>query len=106
MIHFTSLNMNSNAIRLITILLPLIGLICQVYYIADAYVAFASVTQVTQLRQEKIEIPVFVFCVDYLDSSQNWTNETFKASQFPTPRSRLNRFKSLNNSIDDFQVYI
>src|SRR5690348_6866521 len=93
-------------VKIVNFLFPFIFMGCQIYYITVGFFESESYTKSTRLHRENFTIPVFVFCVDSLDSSQNWTGESIDPGQYPTPQSRLDRFRDLKDSIDELYIYL
>src|SRR5690349_12183314 len=87
----------SKFMKTLPLVLSLIGLIYQLYYISTAYFSYASVTEITQLRQDKLQVPVFIFCHYWNQARQNRTKEPDDC-KYPTIRSRLDRFSNLSDS--------
>src|SRR5690242_1653275 len=77
-------------------ILPAIGILWQSYHITDAYMRYNSVTEITQLRQDLLNVPVLVFCIHALSSGLNFKiGKTLNIIDYPTPKSQINRLADL-----------
>src|SRR5689334_5780075 len=77
--------------------LPIGCCILKLYQLISAYYEYGSVTEITQRSEDNMDIPIIVFCVKSLLSFQNCKPEKLNKSDYPTPKSRLDRFIGLNN---------
>src|SRR4051812_45345209 len=63
-------------IKVMPVIIPFIGLIYQLYHIIDAYVSYTSVSEITMIRKDRLQAPVFVFCNRWNESEQNWSTNS------------------------------
>src|SRR5690348_6883180 len=94
------MNKSMIVFKYFAITLSLIGLLFQLYNIIDAYLLYNSVTEITQLREDTIKIPAFVFC-NYIMNSNQFFGITRKMHRLKTrgmtPKLYINRFDNLSD---------
>lgn len=90
--------------------LPIACCIWQLYYISEGYFAYSTVNEITQLKENSFQPPVFVFCVTAIESYSNTTalignpcGAQVTRQDFPTPGSLLGRFDAPRDAIFGFK---